>query len=78
MLENIYDEIMAGPPELYLVNADFTDGTFEMYVFETEQAQLDWVAQLVENSREMNVDRVRYGVNLLNYTENDEWLFVVH
>ncbi len=69
---------MEGPPEVMVVTVELCNGSFQFYTFTDEESQLNWVEQLSQNARQWNVERIMYGESILNYTDFDSDMFIVH
>lgn len=77
-VEQIIDEMMGEPPEIFVVTVELCNGKFKFYTFDDETWQVHWVEQLTMNARAWNIERVIFGDSILNYNENDSHMMIVH
>lgn len=78
MLQALYEDMLHGPAPIYVVTVKHFDGTWSFYSFDDEVSQIDYVEMLSANTKEYNIDLITFGETLLNYTDHDEEMFVIH
>lgn len=76
--EVIIDEFLYGSPEVSVVAVEYTDGTYRFFTFDCEDYKQHWAERLVENSLQWGIERVLIGDTVLNFTDDDASLYILH
>lgn len=77
-VQSILNEMMRGPMTCYTLFVEYADETTKFFTFSTEEGQLEYSQSLQRNNMTGWIRRIVMGESLINYTEDDEWLYIVH
>lgn len=77
-IEQVINQMMLGPPEIFVVTVQYCDGTYGFYTFDEESYQMNWVEQLAMNARGWNIERICYGESMLNFIDSNQEMFTIH